>query len=355
MKYFFDTNKKTMPQQVKKNEEDIEALNNEGFRVKPRGKYDATTTYHKFDLVSYDGDSYIFVSETDAIGIPVTNEDYWKLYTSGGLNIEIGTTETLPAGSNASVTNTGTSTDAILNFGIPKGEKGDKGDTGAQGETGATGPQGPQGPQGETGATGAGVPSGGATSQVLKKKSNTDYDTEWANDTAGMENPMTTEGAIIYGGPSGSPMALPIGLSGQVLAVQSNELGVEWINQSGGKKLYQHSLKVKSGTFCISLTLITDYSTSFTAQSFVKYLYDNSYLSTNILSANGIYDISQDNKLRIVYGFTSNTQTYCNIWFSQLTFVLDNNNNILITKTLESATTISYNDITSFSDIVVEL
>ena len=41
--------------------------------------------------------------------------------------VAVGTTSTLPAGSSATVTNTGTTSDAVLNFGIPKGEKGDKG------------------------------------------------------------------------------------------------------------------------------------------------------------------------------------------------------------------------------------
>lgn len=51
---------------------------------------------------------------------------------------------------------------------------------------GPTGPQGAQGPQGETGATGAkgdpgeGVPTGGATGQVLTKQSATDYDASWS-------------------------------------------------------------------------------------------------------------------------------------------------------------------------------
>ena len=38
---------------------------------------------------------------------------------------------------------------------------------------------------GATGAAGVGVPSGGATGQVLKKKSGTNYDTEWANESGG--------------------------------------------------------------------------------------------------------------------------------------------------------------------------
>lgn len=44
--------------------------------------------------------------------------------------LTIGTTTTVLPNIPASVTNTGTSTNAILNFSIPKGEKGDKGDTG---------------------------------------------------------------------------------------------------------------------------------------------------------------------------------------------------------------------------------
>lgn len=91
----------------------------------------------------------------------------------------------------------------------PKGEKGDqgeKGDTGAQGPQGIqgeVGPQGPQGPKGDTGADstvpgpkgdkgdkgdpGVGVIVGGTTGQVLAKKSNADYDTEWVDQTGGNE------------------------------------------------------------------------------------------------------------------------------------------------------------------------
>lgn len=77
--------------------------------------------------------------------------------TGQSANISIGTVTTLSAGSNATVVNSGTSMDAVLDFGIPQGAKGD---TGPQGETGATGATGPQGPQGETGATGATGPQG---------------------------------------------------------------------------------------------------------------------------------------------------------------------------------------------------
>lgn len=51
------------------------------------------------------------------------------------ITVSVGTTTTLPAGSSAAVTNSGTSTDPILNFSIPKGDKGDTGNTGATGAT----------------------------------------------------------------------------------------------------------------------------------------------------------------------------------------------------------------------------
>lgn len=47
--------------------------------------------------------------------------------------IAVGNTTTLAAGSSATVNNSGTSSAAVFNFGIPKGDKGDKGDTGASG------------------------------------------------------------------------------------------------------------------------------------------------------------------------------------------------------------------------------
>ena len=53
--------------------------------------------------------------------------------------IQIGTVTTGAAGTNASVTNSGTSTNAIFNFVIPRGDKGDKGDKGDTGAAGSAG------------------------------------------------------------------------------------------------------------------------------------------------------------------------------------------------------------------------
>ena len=84
------------------------------------------------------------------------------------------TVGTVSSGAAASVTNSGTTSAAVFDFVLPKGDKGEKGDTGAtgpQGETGATGPagatgatgpQGEQGIQGEQGAVGPEGPQGPA-------------------------------------------------------------------------------------------------------------------------------------------------------------------------------------------------
>lgn len=55
--------------------------------------------------------------------------------TGAAATVAVGTTTTGDAGTNAAVTNSGTSSAAVLNFTIPKGDKGDKGDTGNTGAT----------------------------------------------------------------------------------------------------------------------------------------------------------------------------------------------------------------------------
>ncbi len=97
--------------------------------------------------------------------------------TGNTVSVNAGTTTTGAAGTQARVTNSGNTTNAIFDFLIPAGPTGLTGATGpagpagAAGPTGATGPQGPQGnpgaagAQGLTGATGAAGPTGstGAT------------------------------------------------------------------------------------------------------------------------------------------------------------------------------------------------
>lgn len=67
----------------------------------------------------------------------------------------------------------------------PKGDTGPQGDPGPAGERGPEGPQGERGPAGDTGPAGPGVAAGGKTGQVLAKKSNISFDTEWINPGTG--------------------------------------------------------------------------------------------------------------------------------------------------------------------------
>ncbi len=66
--------------------------------------------------------------------------------------VAVGSTTTGSAGSSASVSNSGSSSQATFNFTIPRGATGA---TGAQGATGPQGSQGATGPQGSTGAAGS--------------------------------------------------------------------------------------------------------------------------------------------------------------------------------------------------------
>ena len=85
------------------------------------------------------------------------------LSSDGSSTITVGTVTTGEPGSSVSITNSGTSSAAVLNFSVPKGDvgpqglKGDTGLTGDKGDTGDTGDTGPagiQGPKGDTGTAG---------------------------------------------------------------------------------------------------------------------------------------------------------------------------------------------------------
>ncbi len=81
-----------------------------------------------------------------------------------GVSVTVGTTVTAEPGTPASVTNTGTPSDPVLNFTIPSGQ------------------------DGAPGADGAGVPDGGTTGQVLAKASASNKDTHWVDPPASDES-----------------------------------------------------------------------------------------------------------------------------------------------------------------------
>jgi hypothetical protein len=72
----------------------------------------------------------------------------------------------------------------------------------------------------------------GTNGQVLKANSATATGLEWAADSAGMTNPMTTTGDTIYSSSGSTPARLAIGSTGQVLTVAA---GIpSWATPSGG-------------------------------------------------------------------------------------------------------------------------
>ena len=101
--------------------------------------------------------------------------------------ITVGTVTTGGPGTDATVTNSGTTSAAVFNFQIPQGQKGDTGDAGPQGpkgDTGDTGPQGEQGPKGDTGQAGPQGPVGATFTPEVTAEGLL----SWTND-GGLENP----------------------------------------------------------------------------------------------------------------------------------------------------------------------
>lgn len=97
------------------------------------------------------------------------------------INATVLATNTLPAGSNASVvlsqppTSTPSNRFFEFTFNIPRGAVGATGPQGPQGTTGAQGPQGIQGPQGLQGLTGPMGPPGGANNTVIQQYFTNNY------------------------------------------------------------------------------------------------------------------------------------------------------------------------------------
>ena len=91
----------------------------------PKGTFNANATYERLDVVTRNGSSYLVLQS--CTGITPPNETYYQLIASKGnagtngsaATITAGTVTMLPVGSSATVTNSGTSSNAIFDFGIP--------------------------------------------------------------------------------------------------------------------------------------------------------------------------------------------------------------------------------------------
>lgn len=126
----------------------------------------------------------------------------------GPATIAIGNVTTGAPGTSATVTNSGTNENVVLNFTIPRGATGA---TGTQGIQGPTGPQGPQGAQGQTGATG---PTGPRGEQGLQGPQ-------------GVAGPAGPSGAQGPTGPTGPAAEIPTNTYGRKYDTTENSITLE--------------------------------------------------------------------------------------------------------------------------------
>lgn len=185
----------------------------------------------------------------------------WIDQTGGGgeggtVTVEVGTTTTGEPGSNASVENSGTSQNVVLNFTIPRGEQGEQGVPGQPGEQGPAGDPGPQGPAGQ------GVPAGGTDGQILTKSGSDDYSTSWTTpdyateqDISEVTERLATAEESIQEIQNGPVEHLAGGTTGQILKKNSNtDYDFGWADESGGGGVGSFTNVVRNEATFVSYT-----------------------------------------------------------------------------------------------------
>ena len=120
----------------------------------------------------------------------------------------------------------------------------------------------------------------GSNGQVLKANSATATGLEWAADSAGMTNPMTTTGDTIYSSSGSTPARLGIGSTGQVLTVAS---GVpSWATPSAGGTTFSGCLVYNSAGFSLSANTTT--TVTWNSESFDTDTYHSTSTNTDRLT-----------------------------------------------------------------------
>jgi hypothetical protein len=106
-----------------------------------RGQWSPAVFYSLNDSVSFDGSTYLAQS-TGSNQQPDQYAQVWTIIAQAGsqgptgpsgaaATLSVGTVSTLPPGSSATITNSGTAQNAVLNFGIPQGATGPPGSGGS--------------------------------------------------------------------------------------------------------------------------------------------------------------------------------------------------------------------------------
>ena len=96
--------------------------------ITPMGAWNADLNYEKDNYVRHNGATYMSRQPNKGIEPGVSQDwgQYWMLSIKDGASatVEVGETTTLPAGEQATVTNSGSDTNVVLDFAIPQGEQG---------------------------------------------------------------------------------------------------------------------------------------------------------------------------------------------------------------------------------------
>lgn len=165
--------------------------------------------------------------------------------------IKVGKVTSLAVGATPTVTNTGTGAAAVLNFGIPKGEKGDTGEKGDKGETGATGAPGAPGATGATGPKGDPGLTTGEHDALVKATDRANKAAAAAEDMVAGKFPKattTTLGAIIVG------EGLSVDATGKVSANVKTDMNTTYTLTQGTDK-HVVNLVDNSGKTVSSVTI----------------------------------------------------------------------------------------------------
>lgn len=246
---------------------------------------------------------------------------------SGPVTVQVGVTATTDPGTNASVVNTGTDQNVILDFNIPQGATGatgPTGPTGAQGSQGIQGPIGPAGATGEQGATGATGPTGPAGPQGIQ----------------GLQGPQGIQGPTGPTGPAGTSdtsafgtkydtaennieltantqTAVPLATTGALSGITGANANTLTINENGTYKidyLFQGSSSV-AATLTLEVTRNTTRIPGSTITKDIPINTDESLQGSIIvaLTSNDEIGLSLESSVTATISPTSGTSTYLNI------------------------------------------
>jgi hypothetical protein len=171
---------------------------------------------------------------------------------------------------------------------------------------------------------------GGTTGQVLAKASNTDLDFVWSADAAGMTNPMTTTGDIIYSSSGSTPARRAIGTTGQVLTVSG---GVPtWATASSGSMT-----ELASGSMTGTKVSLNSISSGYKNLVLIVrdfYSSANAYMGLTVNNTTGIYAFTGTTS-----GDNPMTSTYQN---RQVEYLNSQTDNFLIVTYFDYASSGSY-------------